>query len=65
MSDTTTPGAAKADAGSALSLPQAVQMLAERRAAREASPPPSSEAEPVTDTRADSGHVDTYPACLK
>jgi hypothetical protein len=46
MSDTTTPGAAPSGAGSALSLPQAVQMLAERRAAREAtSTPAPAEAE--------------------
>ena len=36
MSDTTTPGAAPSGSGSALSLPQAVQILADRRAAREA-----------------------------
>ncbi len=39
MSDTTTPGTANSGAGSALSLPQAVQMMAERRAARASSAP--------------------------
>lgn len=49
MSDTTTPGAANGSAGSALSLPQAVQMMAERRAAK-ASSIASSPADPHNDT---------------